>query len=89
MLPGLKEVIAARRYSLVGTLTLCKGHSQGRRPRQAQAPRNETSYERTTAPERISSKMKTQKSTWTRPSFALTSTGFEVTMYLNTPNAAR
>jgi coenzyme PQQ precursor peptide PqqA len=33
--------------------------------------------------------MKTQKATWTRPSFSLTSTGFEVTMYLNTPNAAR
>jgi coenzyme PQQ precursor peptide PqqA len=33
--------------------------------------------------------MKTQKSTWTRPAFSLTSTGFEVTMYLNTPNASR
>jgi len=33
--------------------------------------------------------MKTQKSTWTGPAFSLTSTGFEVTMYLNTPNAAR
>jgi coenzyme PQQ precursor peptide PqqA len=28
--------------------------------------------------------MKKTKSTWTRPSFTLTSTGFEVTMYLGT-----
>jgi coenzyme PQQ precursor peptide PqqA len=29
------------------------------------------------------------KATWTRPSFALTSTGFEVTMYLGTQTESR
>lgn len=33
--------------------------------------------------------MNTQKTVWTRPAFQMTSTGFEVTMYLSTPNAAR
>jgi coenzyme PQQ precursor peptide PqqA len=29
------------------------------------------------------------KTVWNRPSFTLTSTGFEVTMYLSTPSASR
>jgi coenzyme PQQ precursor peptide PqqA len=33
--------------------------------------------------------MNAQKTVWTRPAFQLTSTGFEVTMYLNTPSVAR
>jgi coenzyme PQQ precursor peptide PqqA len=28
------------------------------------------------------------KHAWSRPAFTVTSTGFEVTMYLSTPNAA-
>jgi coenzyme PQQ precursor peptide PqqA len=33
--------------------------------------------------------MTTAKAVWTRPSFNLTSTGFEVTMYLSKPSDAR
>ncbi|MBD5654616.1 MAG: pyrroloquinoline quinone precursor peptide PqqA [Candidatus Eremiobacteraeota bacterium] len=33
--------------------------------------------------------MNKPKATWSRPSFALTSTGFEVTMYLGTQTGSR
>jgi coenzyme PQQ precursor peptide PqqA len=33
--------------------------------------------------------MKTGKATWTRPAYQVTSTGFEVTMYLGTESEVR
>lgn len=38
---------------------------------------------------KAASSMTTTKTTWQRPSFSVTGTGFEVTMYLGTQTGAR